>query len=254
MKRTALFALAFALPPREVVRTYDWAKDLRGLAQVKARVITNLLPDPVLHGGLVFDGKKSQLKVLSPDGTRVAEYVVRPGGLSDRRERLVTDPEAEKIFWKDEPASAVFEWTGKQIDYRPERGGRVIWSVPLPLELTGQEWSSETRSWVGWVVSPRTLFVLPDPYRNFYKLSWTSEGEPVRFFACDRSRLVLVENLSNGLSRFFYFRDGEPIGYTIFDFAQGTRRAEITAVRSSGCTDFFVAGSFGVTRVQYTRW
>lgn len=235
------------------MRSYDWAKDLRGLAQIKAATNENLLKEPVLHGGLSFDAKSGRLQILAADGSHVSEFKVHPAYLGERRERPLTEAEADKLFWPGS-SSPIFEWSGRQIDYKPERGGRSIWSIPMPLELTDQEWNASSAAWTGWSVNPRVLFVLPDPYHNFYKLSWTSEGEPVRFFACDRSRLVLVENLSNGLSRFFYFRNGEPIGYTIFDFAQGSRRAEITAVRSDGCTDFFIAGSFGLTRVKYARW
>jgi hypothetical protein len=244
-------AHAYALPPREVLRSYDWAKDLKNLAQVKAISLRSIQTEPVLHGGLAFDPRSGKLSILSPDGARVREFSTRSGGAP--RERAIAETEAEKLFWGPSP-SPVFEWTGRQIDYRPERGGRAIWSIPLDVDLSGQEWSSETKAWVGWMVNPRQLYVLPEPYRNFHKIGWTSEGEPVRFFSCDSSRFVLVENLSNGLSRFFYFRNAEPMGYTIFDFAGGARRAEITAVRANSCYDFYVAGSFGVTRVQYARW
>ena len=244
-------AHAYALPPKEVSSKYEWAKDLKPLLQIKALALVPILREPVLHGGMRW--ANDELQVLSADGTTIRRWRPYQGRFAEREPSSITLEAAEKMFWAA-PLSPVFEVNGPKLDYRPERKERVIWSIQMGMDLTGYEWNPKTQTWLGWTLSPRQLFVLADPYRNFHRIAWSAEGEPVRFLACDTVRTVLIENIDNGLSRFSFFKDAKPVGYTLFDFAGGTRRSEITSVAALGCSDFVVSGSFGVTRVAYPRW
>ena len=228
--------VAIALPPKIIDSTYKWVSDLKSLPQVGARKIESLMTQPILHGGFKLDHGK--LLVLNSDASKV---LVVPNAGGAPRERPVGDP--QEIFWRP-PALNNFRLEGQDLHYLD------VWAIQLGFKPLGVE-SSTRGALVGWGTYPAQLFYFPSDLRNFYRIHWGEDSEPLRFFFCDPNTAVLAENLSTGLSRFTFFRSGKPAFYTIFDFSHALRRSDMTAIESSSCSVFYVAGTFGLVRVSY---
>jgi hypothetical protein len=176
---------------------------------------------------------------------------------------LRPQPWREPLMHHFKTALGNFELKDSQIVFRyKEAPGRDLWLVQIGFAPTMSEALPAGRGIVGWQSYPAKLFMLNLGERSnasaskIYKIDWSTNSEPIRFFACAFGRYVLVENLPNGLSR-FYFIDADAkaglkiSGYTTLALGKDRAPAEITSVESSSCQDFYLAGSFGVARVAY---
>ena len=239
-KSIIFLAAAFALPPKIIESSYQWIPQLKALPQIKARSVEYLSKTPVIHGGLAM--KNGRLLVLSPEFSRLTEYSSKP--LAAAVERPAETE--QNLFWQSMPLGN-FKVQGSKLHYYD------VWSVPLGFEPMGVERYQSASALIGWGSYPAELFYFPSDLKYFYKIHWSEDSEPVRFFFCDRFTPVLVENLKNAFTRMVFFKGNKPSSYTVFDFSGELRRSDVSAVTSSSCADFYFAGTFGLVRVQYGR-
>lgn len=252
-------AHAFSLPPKIVEESFSWEKDLRALPQQRARSVERLSQTPILHGGLVWDEKARRLVVLSPDGQGAQSISTAAASLSDAPAayRPLNTAEAQRLFgrleargteWRFGPGH--FQLEEARLDYLDRPRGTRLWSVDLGFRPLGVDFVPSRQMLLAWGAYPPRLVLIPSDLRRLYRIAWSPDSEPLRFFACDRYQQVLVENLRNGLVRLFFFQGEKPVSYTIFDFTPA-RQSELTAVVAPSCNEFYFAGSFGLSRVRY---
>ncbi len=238
MRRHLYLLGALALPPKIVESSYDWAQKIKNLPQRKAANIQVLSQEPILHGGLWLRDEK--VLVLSPDGTRMRDFAFAGSGpTADRPAPADLGP-----FWK-KPNVAPFTVSAHRIDYQG------LWSVPVDFPIEGYDRYPGGSPLIGWSTYPPQLFYLPTDLKNFNKIEWSLDSEPLKFFFCDRFTMALVENLTNGLSRVVFFRGDNPQSYTIFDFGGAAQKSDLSGVLARNCFDFYFAGTFGLVRVRY---
>lgn len=234
------FLFAFALPPKISTLDYDWAKNLRTLPQRQARGVEKLSADPVLDGNFIL--RNGRLVVLSPDRTQIQERGLARGELLSSR--AATPEIIQKTFNAPEKLGE-FKADADRLNYLD------LWSIEMGYQPIATERVNGRGPLLAFALYPPRLFYLGESLRQAYRIGWSEESEVLRYWMCDRVTPVVAENLKNGLSRLFFFRAERPATYTVFDFSKDERLSDSSAVVSTSCSEFYFAGSFGITRVRY---
>ncbi len=249
-KPWTFLAAAILMPPKVDESQYEWLRDLKKLPQVRARSVSTWSGEAYAHGALRWSSTAGRLEILSPDASEL-ELRALPSGTVVRRSPWAPGTRWESAAGKGTRAFFVM---GENLEYRPAGAERSYWSVPLGGSLLREGWIEASKSWYGLSSRRPELYWLAPPYMSFYRVTWPADAEPVAFFPCDSTRAVLVENLPQGLTRFFFFRGGRPFAYTIFRLGAEGEGSDVSGALARGCQDFVVAGSFGLRFIEYSKW
>jgi len=234
------------MPPKFVDQKYEWDTELKQIRVRPALRIEKMSAKPVNHGGLTLANGDTHLLVLSEDGATVDDYPLAQ--LRSPKTRRVMPGEVDAQFWK-QPKLDPFTWDADRLHYF-----KTIWTVPVGFIPSRIERAPRSGALLGVLPFPPRLFYFPENLRTFYRIEWSRESEPVQFLPCDGMNSVLVENLTNGLNRFFYFNRENPVAYTLFDFSDANRRSDLSAVVAlKSCNEFFIGGAFGLVHIRYGR-
>lgn len=129
-----------------------------------------------------------------------------------------------------------------------------LWTLPWGFSAVDVQYPPKTDTLVAWSVAPPRLMFVRSSLRGATRWNWNSGGEPLALIPCDRNgRAVLVENLSQGLTRLVWFKHAEPTGQTLFDFTPDqSRKSEVVAAHAYSCSDVLLFGPLGTRRVLFS--
>lgn len=232
-------ASAFALPPKII--QLDWSLAKRKELKIperrasKVELLTRQYVDPPVD---VFPAKNLAKKSESSQST-----VELPKRFEFR----------EGIFQLNTNTLAFISREQKNIN---------LWSIPLGFEAMKMEKTGARTGLVAWDIYPSQIFFLDWGEKASgakalgYKINWSEDSEVIRFFECHFGKWVLVENLPNGMTRFYFIeRETDGLialkGYTVFDLNPKSNASEVLNVQNDGCRNFYLSGTFGRVQVRY---
>jgi len=220
--RKSLLALAFALPPKIQDLPVPVLGNIRVVGASKVESLSEL---PIFYGPIEVHGSRVQ---LANDGkVPTSNLALRGATLRLQESKLIL---------------------------QSGRGGNTqeIWALNLGARPTTFRFF---RGFTAATPGPEPKIVWLDPRLKIFKrVAWFPESEPVSFVNCDAHRQILVENTQVGLVRVMLMKAGVPEAYTLFEFTPGARNSEASAAHIENCERLYIAGSFGVRRVEYSRW
>lgn len=247
------------MPPKIQVKKYSWKQNLKQLAALKASEIILLSEAPVEHGMLEID-HSSPNRVRLFNGVGKESVVLGAGGAPAKtlhwQRASSFASKASKVFRN---ANGFYEWEDTKLKmFENSRLQKSIYSLdmgfyPLFIKETG----GSIRAWRSEPVAE--FFVLNRTGSRAYRVEWSDDSQIVDVVACStlERRYLVVENVNNGLTRFVFLdADLNAVGYTIFDLAQNTGLGDVSralVVPGSQCESVFLAGAFGVVKINYPR-
>ncbi|MBS1982687.1 MAG: hypothetical protein JST16_00830 [Bdellovibrionales bacterium] len=245
-----IFAIAYSLPPKLVEVSLKSDSALGQAAHVAARKVEIVSSEPVLHGGMSLSKDKRSLLILNADATAVTELALDQADAKPRSRSI--DTATKNALLASQTQTGAFAVESDKVAFRPDRSlPGALWEVPLGFEPLGLAMNGDGGALWGWGAYPAHLLTFPADRRNFYKIDWQEDSEPVAVVPCDGARAVLVENLRSGSNRFVFFTATLPKKYALIDFTGDKRSSDISGVAARSCEDIFVAGTFGVARVRF---
>ncbi len=256
-----LWAAAFILPPVLQPKSFSWKSQVNELSQRPARSIERISTLPIPDGSFfISDNKREIYRVLVEEGKDRLERA--------QREQLHLGPVAfqpttafqastslEKRTWKGQDSFRLgqFQLHKERLEFFPYGFSKAhLWNS----NVGGGNWVSFHQNKRGGLLAMdpvnQRLLYFPRARDKIHLYDWDKQSHLIRFFPCDASSDLLVENVPDvGLSRFSFWVDGSPRFFTVFDFSANERRSQVTWVEAFDCRDIVVGGNFGMQRVRF---
>jgi hypothetical protein len=259
-KQKLLWAAAFLLPPIIQQKTWTWKTAVSDLVSRPARTVDTISSLPNPDGSFYVSENKRELYRSNSENNgdrmdRARRDDLHLGSVAFQSSGSSSKSDLEKQRWKFKNSfqKASFELSGERLSFFPNGFSKpLLWTS----QVGGGNWISFEQNIRQGLMSldpvKGRLLYFPKSRTQITVYEWDRQSHLIRFFPCDNTMDLLVENVPQaGLTRFSFWQDGVPKSFTVFDFTGSNRKSQVTWVDAFDCRDIVVGGNFGLQRVRY---